>query len=57
MVYAKFGWNWFSGSRKEAKNVQIFTTDDGQLSNGKKIKKNKKLSKTNLHSLAAINHD
>lgn len=27
MLYAKFGRNWFSGSRGEAKNVQNFKTD------------------------------
>lgn len=27
MSYAKFGWNWLSSSRNEAKNVQKFTKD------------------------------
>jgi hypothetical protein len=28
MLSAKSGWNWFSGSREEAKNVQKFMTDE-----------------------------
>lgn len=28
MLYAKFGWYWFSVSREEAQNVQKFMTDE-----------------------------